>query len=143
VNDPEWRVRCAVAEHGHGLDLLIQDPEFYVQRTALIELLKTEVGYLKLTLLGLKEDLFKGHPEIFAKSRRGLDLFLDHPDWLIRIKAVEHDFSPESFIKDKSWQVRKAVAEKGVGLEVLSQDKSKQVREMASWKKNLIDSCLK
>jgi len=110
---------------------LIQDPDSEVQKAALIELLKTEFGYFRLTLLGLKEYFFKRYPKIFADSHRGLDLFLDHPDWQIRFLAVGHNFSPESFIKDKSWKVRYAVAEQGVGLEVLIQDRNKRVRDAA------------
>jgi len=38
LNDPDWEIRKCLAEHGFGLDILVNDPDDCVKRAALCSL---------------------------------------------------------------------------------------------------------
>lgn len=97
VNDSEWMVRSYVADQGYGLEQLASDPHWMVRETV-------------------------------AHHGIGLDKLVDDTKGPVRAAVAKQGFGLEKLVDDPDWVVRVAVAKQGYGLDKLANDANLRVQ---------------
>lgn len=119
IDDPRWEVRRAVAERGFGLDTLVNDavPE-----------VRAEAAYHGLYLERLLVDESPVVRAAVASHGYRTDLLVNDPSEYVRAGVAFHGDNLDRLADDESPAVREEVARHGYGLEKLVDDEDTWVR---------------
>lgn len=115
--------RMSAAEKGYGLDVLINDEDYWVRKAVV------STGFGRNVLANDSEEAVRG---ALAKQGYALDKFINDPSGYVRTFVARQGYGLDKLVDDESENVRAAVAKHGYGLEKLVNDKHFYVRQVVA-----------